>query len=167
MATFKFTGTWNSERYPGLNGTVDIDLPHQYGEFDSTLTITYDSTGSFRAGETRQFPLQGKFMRDNKDVERYILMPQELGMGQLFTLTFVQHPATNKWSGFYTCVYPYDIGRMNITCTVTCSGCLEEQPNQLAHMDYGGCLHEESDSEDTVVLSDDPPRFDYRSLPQL
>ena len=26
---------------------------------------------------------------------------------------------------------------------VTCIGCLEEQPNQLAHMDYGGCMYDE------------------------
>lgn len=25
----------------------------------------------------------------------------------------------------------------------TCLGCLENQPNQLAHMDTGGCLYEE------------------------
>ena len=30
---------------------------------------------------------------------------------------------------------------------VTCVGCLENQPNQLAHMDYGGCLY---DCEDVV-----------------
>lgn len=29
-----------------------------------------------------------------------------------------------------------------------CSGCLEDQPNQLAHMHPGGCLYQESDSED-------------------
>ena len=26
---------------------------------------------------------------------------------------------------------------------ITCQGCLEEQANQQAHMDYGGCLYEE------------------------
>lgn len=26
---------------------------------------------------------------------------------------------------------------------ITCQGCLESQPNQQAHMDYGGCLYEE------------------------
>ena len=26
---------------------------------------------------------------------------------------------------------------------ITCWGCRESQPNQLAHMDYGGCLYEE------------------------
>jgi hypothetical protein len=26
--------------------------------------------------------------------------------------------------------------------TYTCQGCKENQPNQLAHMDYGGCLYE-------------------------
>ena len=34
----------------------------------------------------------------------------------------------------------------------TCQGCLEDQPNQLAHMDPGGCLYEEyvSDVEKPV-----------------
>lgn len=27
--------------------------------------------------------------------------------------------------------------------SVTCIGCLEEQPNQLAHMDYGGCMYDD------------------------
>jgi hypothetical protein len=25
--------------------------------------------------------------------------------------------------------------------TTTCQGCIEEQPNQLAHMEFGGCLY--------------------------
>ena len=29
----------------------------------------------------------------------------------------------------------------------TCTGCLEDQPNQLAHMGPGGCLHIEEDNE--------------------
>ena len=28
-----------------------------------------------------------------------------------------------------------------------CIGCLENQPNQLAHMDPGGCLYDESEEE--------------------
>ena len=28
-----------------------------------------------------------------------------------------------------------------------CIGCLENQPNQLAHMDLGGCMYDESDEE--------------------
>ena len=27
----------------------------------------------------------------------------------------------------------------------TCSGCCENQPNQLSHMDYGGCLYSEEE----------------------
>lgn len=30
---------------------------------------------------------------------------------------------------------------------ITCWGCLEDQPNQLAHMDPGGCLYVSSDDE--------------------
>lgn len=31
---------------------------------------------------------------------------------------------------------------------ITCWGCLENQPNQMAHMDYGGCLYLGSDLDD-------------------
>ena len=41
----------------------------------------------------------------------------------------------------------------------TCTGCMEMCPNQLAHMDIGGCLYvaDEYDSEKTLVYvsSDD------------
>ena len=30
----------------------------------------------------------------------------------------------------------------------TCIGCLEDQPNQLAHMGYGGCLNDESEDDE-------------------
>jgi len=29
----------------------------------------------------------------------------------------------------------------------TCLGCRENQPNQLAHVDYGGCLYVENESD--------------------
>ena len=29
----------------------------------------------------------------------------------------------------------------NDTTDITCYGCLTNQPNQLAHMDYGGCIY--------------------------
>lgn len=32
---------------------------------------------------------------------------------------------------------------LSSSSSVTCIGCLEEQPNQLAHMDYGGCMYDE------------------------
>jgi hypothetical protein len=31
--------------------------------------------------------------------------------------------------------------------TPTCLGCVEDQPNQLAHMDHGGCLHNPDDDD--------------------
>ena len=35
----------------------------------------------------------------------------------------------------------------NKTSLETCVGCLEDQPNQLAHMGPGGCLYYSSDDE--------------------
>ena len=33
--------------------------------------------------------------------------------------------------------------QISAPATPICWGCKEDQPNQLAHMDYGGCLYEE------------------------
>lgn len=38
----------------------------------------------------------------------------------------------------------------NNSVNITCRGCIENQPNQLAHMDYGGCLYS---SEDNATYS--------------
>lgn len=34
-----------------------------------------------------------------------------------------------------------DIKILSIKLVSACSGCREDQPNQLAHMDHGGCLY--------------------------
>jgi len=33
---------------------------------------------------------------------------------------------------------------------ITCQGCLENQPNQMAHMDFGGCCYNECDFFDIL-----------------
>ena len=39
---------------------------------------------------------------------------------------------------------------------ITCQGCIEDQPNQLAHMDYGGCLYSSEDfNNDTTYSRED------------
>lgn len=41
---------------------------------------------------------------------------------------------------------------------VTCWGCMEDQPNQLAHMDPGGCLYDlEWDDEKDRDIPDEKP----------
>ena len=37
-------------------------------------------------------------------------------------------------------VYGVDMRKIK-KAAVICMGCIERQPNQLAHMDVGGCLH--------------------------
>ena len=44
--------------------------------------------------------------------------------------------------------YCNDIKIENIKLISSCIGCREEQPNQLAHMDFGGCLYQVSDEEE-------------------
>ena len=40
---------------------------------------------------------------------------------------------------------------------ISCMGCLEDQPNQLAHMDPGGCLYLRSDDMESVGMESDVP----------
>ena len=48
--------------------------------------------------------------------------------------------------------------------TITCRGCLEEQPGQMAHMDIGGCLYVGPDMNDNDELNDyhDDYQDDYQ-----
>ena len=48
--------------------------------------------------------------------------------------------------------------RVNARAEVSqCIGCLENQPNQLAHTEPGGCLYDESDEEDVWGELGPPP----------
>lgn len=38
----------------------------------------------------------------------------------------------------------------DISNNLTCQGCIENQQNQLAHMDYGGCLYSSNDYDNTT-----------------
>lgn len=48
--------------------------------------------------------------------------------------------ATRAWYPFYLAEKKYNL-RKNIP-NGTCSGCWEDQPNQMAHMNIGGCLED-------------------------
>lgn len=39
-------------------------------------------------------------------------------------------------------------GKGDTTHGITCQGCLEDQPNQLAHMGPGGCIEEDEEDYD-------------------
>lgn len=43
--------------------------------------------------------------------------------------------------GYY--ITDKDAGVILLECETKCLGCLEEQPNQLAHMEMGGCMYSE------------------------
>ena len=46
---------------------------------------------------------------------------------------------------------PPKLERQNADClmnSTTCYGCINKQPNQLAHMDEGGCMNYSSEEED-------------------
>jgi hypothetical protein len=48
---------------------------------------------------------------------------------------------------------------------VLCWGCKEDQPNQLAHMDYGGCLYYDACEMGLVDSIDFPPQSKLPPLP--
>ncbi len=148
MSTFTFSGDWFSEHYPIISGSVSIDLQTSYGEFDSELRLTYNNNSPFRADQKHVFTLYGSY-EHVEETDQYILMSQKLDFKQSFMITLIRKPNTyspEEWSGSYSCIYPYDIGKLSVQCETSCTGCLEDQPNQLAHMDYGGCMY-----------NDDPP----------
>ena len=46
---------------------------------------------------------------------------------------------------------PPKLVRQNADCVInskTCYGCINKQPNQLAHMDEGGCMYYSSDEDE-------------------
>lgn len=46
--------------------------------------------------------------------------------------------------------------------TTTCKGCIENQPNQIAHMDVGGCLYEkEMDLYATPIIKIKRLEYEY------
>lgn len=149
---FKFTGTWHSAQYRAIKGEVELILPVTFGEFETVLTLKYSETSHFRPGETHCFELIGTYgIKDN--VEYYILRSVKLDYVQLFTINLSTHDYGQTWVGDYTCLYPVDIGRMNIKCETTCIGCLNNIANQLGHMDPGGCMYQDLPAVDNRRLA--------------
>ena len=166
MSLFEFSGNWESERYPTIKGTVTVQLPFYItDDFDTELILTYNRNSPYRPGERLSFPVSGSFGYFSKEKELiYILRSsRERDLKQSFMISLYEKNSIRGglWAGSYTCVHPTDIGSMTVKCETTCLGCIENQPNQLAHMDYDGCLYMDSDFENF----DDPPPVD-KGAPQ-
>jgi hypothetical protein len=52
------------------------------------------------------------------------------------------HPSQNNTNTNNTNNEKNNDRKKYINKNITCNGCIENQPNQLAHMDVGGCLEE-------------------------
>jgi hypothetical protein len=166
MSLFTYSGKFKSHTYNSVFGIISIELPYEYQEnFETILVLTYDNQSTHLPGQTKTFPMVGSYghvKTETYEGDLYMLSPASNSLGQLFLLKFTPVPGEHlSLHGTYTCLNPHDAGSMIISCQTKCSGCLYDQPNQLAHMDYGGCLAQEDE-----ILSDDPPIFDYRSIPQ-
>jgi hypothetical protein len=132
---YNFSGIWKSVLYPNLSGSLSIELPYNYIDlFNTNLKINYNN-------KLLNFSLQGIYDKDNDDFSRYLLIPNTIELQQSFLITLTHNCSPILLDGFYTCIYPYDIGTISIKCNITCYGCLNNNENQLAHMDYGGCLY--------------------------
>lgn len=53
---------------------------------------------------------------------------------------------------------------MSCKNTDSCSGCLHNQPNQLAHMDFGGCLYQADEEETWETDSDSSEEYQPENL---
>ena len=140
---FTFTGTFSSHIYDHnhVHGTIEIQLPYFYiHNFTTTMTMHYD--GVYRNGQTQTFELEGTFKETFNQDPIYTLNSRIGSMNQTFTMILIEHGEDiNVFEGYYSTTRPIDTGTIKVKCTETCQGCLEMQPNQLAHTDYGGCLY--------------------------
>ena len=126
-----FKGKWSSIS-PELFGEIALELPH-YNYISDTLFATniIFTTGT---GESTTFPAQG-YVKEGK----YLLSTKLESLTQAFLFYLEYNNISGTLEGYYTCVLPTDQGHLVLECTITCQGCLEDQPNQLAHGGFGGC----------------------------
>jgi hypothetical protein len=117
-----------------------MELPYwDIEHFKTDLKLRYDSCSQYRPSQTRVISLEGRLDRGAS----YKNFSYELH-SETFKL-FLNGKNEKKLFGLFSCTYPDDSGEMSLHCEETCMGCFEEQPNQLAHMDYGGCLYQEDE----------------------
>lgn len=120
-----FVGEWNS-KVTGKSGNVELVLP--YGRFERQLIEGAKLLMKFQ-DEYKIYELAGKSKRGH-----YFLHCQNI----FVHLEFID---SVNLEGYY--ISTKDAGVILVECETKCIGCLEEQPNQLAHMEMGGCLYSE------------------------
>ena len=141
MSLFKFSGVWQSDRSPNIKGQLSIDLPVMLTDvFDTELVLTYEHNSSFRPGDTLSFPMSGNSLKGSDS--EYVLCTKSRS-GQQFAISLYEGDIVWEWRGTYICFNPADVGNISIKCETTCWGCIEDQANQLAHMNPDGCLFDD------------------------
>lgn len=124
-----FKGNWVS---PDNSGEISVELPH-YNYINDTFFNTNLIFTPF-SGESVNFPLQG-YIKEGK----YVMASKPETITQALLLYLEYNSNTGEVDGYYVSILPIVQGRISLQCTITCQGCLEDQPNQLAHASFGGC----------------------------
>jgi len=103
-----FIGTFKSS-IPDVCGTIIADL--EGGDF----TLNY--TGKFKTGESKIIrsykSTKGKWAEGPFTGTRWIFIPTEATLEQLFLFTFIEYD-TGRVSGFYSCILPHDKGTIEM-----------------------------------------------------
>lgn len=135
-----FEGNWVSKEYHQIFGQLRVELPVlPIQNFMTTVRFSYDQDSKFRPTKTVEWQEMRGSIR--QDASRYEIRSPNFHNQQMFLL--IEHDGVNPdvpYTGTYYTLNPRDMGTVSLRCTTTCWGCLEDQPNQLAHMDPGGCL---------------------------
>jgi len=120
------TGTWKNDS-DQTTGDISVDIPY-FGNYDA-LNVDLNFNGQ---------------------IIKACLKKQ----GNTCSITSIDKPLINiylkrfysrsgsKWKGVFKKSDSEQGGSVILEHTITCTGCLEDQPGQLAHMDIGGCLAE-------------------------
>lgn len=117
-------GEWNSDRYlENVHGDIILKLPDDMPndvEFDFEMIFQYK--GSFRKGESIVTKMTGIF-KDKEEISicgsavsdcRIVGRKKELGVNQQLLITI--NRSDNMWTGYYSTIYPVDIGRILCRC---------------------------------------------------
>ena len=114
----KYSGVWKSTSTSGVDGDCEVEFEvvklhksiHTGHDVKGTVTINYKS--EFRKDQTLKVPVIGKLFKINEEI-RYIAHSDGIKYGQFFVFTLIEYKA-DTLRGFYSCVYPQDVGQMEI-----------------------------------------------------
>jgi hypothetical protein len=133
----QITGQWKST-VNGNSGSITMNIPHHsliYKKYNFETSVMID-TNANENPYARILKLTG--IADNSF---YGTSYTFNSINSIDLSIFIQFTASgNKIVGTYCTNEPSDCGNVSFTYDVTCQGCIDNQPNQMAHYGDGGCL---------------------------